>query len=236
MGEHVDLLRSLPKTRRNVAGRKADKSPEVIAIAKQYGREYFDGDRKYGYGGYKYDGRWKKVAQDIIGHYGFDDKAGYKTVAYKKYGMSPSILDVGCAKGFLVHDLFEDGFCDPFGIDISRYAIVEAAHPKMSGRLHLGSADDLPFPDKSFDLVLSINTLHNLPRPRLIKALQEIKRVSRGSMFVQVDSYLNDAQLRLFEDWVLTAEWHGDPGAWIDLFNEAGYDGDYGWTVVEEGE
>jgi len=98
----------------------------------------------------------------------------------------------------------------------------------------MGSADDLPFPDDSFDLVLSINTLHNLPRPRLIKALREMRRVSRGRMFVQVDSYRTPAQKALFEEWVLTAEFHGYPDDWLDVFEEAGYDGDYAWTILEE--
>lgn len=229
----VDLLRSLPRTKRDVGARAAEKSPHAVAIAKLYGAEYFDGDRRFGYGGYHYDGRWASVARDIVGHYGFDSQEVYKTVSYERYGMAPSILDVGCAKGFLVHDLDQDGFCHSYGIDVSRYAVVEACHPPAAGRLHLGSADDLPFPDKSFDLVLSINTLHNLPRPRLIRALREMRRVSRGPMFVQVDSYETPEQKAAFEDWVLTAEFHGYPDDWIKLFVEAGYDGDYDWTIVE---
>lgn len=225
MGQYVDLLRSLPKTKRDVAGRSVDRSPEVVAVAKQYGREYFDGDRKYGYGGYRYDGRWEPVAWDILCHYGFNDP--------EKDG--PRILDVGCAKGFLVHGLGTRKYsADAYGIDVSRYAVVEQPYPDAVGRLHLGSADDLPFPDDSFDLVLSVNTLHNLPRPRLIRALQEMTRVSRGSMFCQVDAYRTEAERRLFEDWVLTAECHGTPEFWLELFAEAGYEGDYSFTIVEE--
>lgn len=217
MGQYVDLLRSIPKTERNVTARAFNKTPVVTAVARAYGYDYFDGDRKYGYGGYKYDGRWQLVARDIIRHY--DLNSGSK------------VLDVGCAKGFLVFDL--QPWVDAFGIDISHYAIIEHPNPNVVGRLHLGSAEDLPFPDTSFDLVLSINTLHNLPRPRLIRALQEMKRVSRGSMFVQVDSYRTPEEKALFEDWVLTAETHGTPKFWLELFAEAGYDGDYCWTIVE---
>lgn len=215
MRQHLDLLRALPKVRRDVGARAADKSPEVVEIAKQYGAEYFDGDRKYGYGGYRYDGRWQPVAFDITNHYG----RGLK------------ILDVGCAKGFLVHDLRFYG--EAFGLDISRYAVIERPYPEVVGRLHLGTADDLPFPDKSFDLVLSINTLHNLPRARLIRALQEMRRVARDHMFVQVDAYRTAEEWALFQDWVLTAECYGSPEGWLDLFTEAGYDGDYSWTIVE---
>ena len=221
MGQYVDLLRSLPKPKRDVGGRKADKSPEVVEIAKRYGREYFDGDRKYGYGGYRYDGRWVSVAADILEH-------------YKLAHTSARILDVGCAKGFLVNDLMHvDSSVQAFGLDVSHYAITRAFPPSVVGRLHLGSAVALPFPDKSFDLVVSINTLHNLRYPRLIKALQEMKRVSRGGIFVQVDSYRTPEEKALFEDWVLTARWHGYPDDWLKLFAEAGYDGDYCWTIVE---
>lgn len=217
MGQYVDFLRSLPKARRNVASRAADKSPEVIATAKTYGFDYFDGDRKYGYGGYRYDGRWEPVARDIKKHYLLHN--------------SSRVLDVGCAKGFLVWDLCSIGL-DAYGLDKSIYAI-KMGGVSAAGRLHLGSADELPFPPHTFDLVLSINTLHNLPRPRLIRALQEMQRVSRGRMFVQVDSYRTEEEKALFLDWVLTAETHGTPEFWLDLFAEAGYTGDYAWTVVE---
>lgn len=218
MGEYVDLLRTLPRTRRGVPARAASKSSEVVAAAKQFGRDYFDGDRKYGYGGYLYDGRWRSVALDVLYRYALHSGA--------------RVLDVGCAKGFLVYDMYQLGL-DAHGLDSSRYAVVECPHPGTVGRLHLGSADDLPFPDKSFDLVLSINTLHNLPRERLIRALREMRRVSRGSMFVQVDSYRTEAERALFLDWVLTAETHGTPEFWLELFSEAGYDGDYCWTIIE---
>lgn len=218
MGQELDLLRALPKVTRNVIGRKAGKAPEVIAISKEFGQDYFDGDRKYGYGGYYYDGRWGPVAGIACNHYHLITTS--------------RVLDVGCAKGFLVSEMCGQ-YMDAYGIDISRYAVVERPHEDVVGRLHLGSADELPFPDKSFDLVLSINTLHNLPRPRLIKALREMQRVSRGGMFVQVDAYRNEAERALFESWVLTAETYGTPEFWLELFAEAGYEGDYAWTIIE---
>lgn len=221
MGDYVDLLRSLPKTKRNVDDRAAAKSPEIVATARQYGADYFDGDRKYGYGGYHYDGRWRPVAADLMRHY--------------RLHHSQRVLDVGCAKGFLVKDLCSTGL-NAYGLDVSPYALRASPHSDVIGRLHLGTADDLPFPDDSFDLVVSINTLHNLPRPRLITALQEIMRVSRGPAFVVVDSYCTDVERELFERWVLTAETHGTPDFWLELFAEAGYDGDYAFTIVEDEE
>lgn len=215
----VDLLRALPKSRRNITQRGEAKSPEIIALSREYGELYFDGPREYGYGGYRYDGRWRPVAKDIIAHFGL--AAGAR------------ILDVGCAKGFLVKDLMlaEPGL-EAFGLDISRYALTHC-EPEVVGRLHLGSADALPFPDKSFDCVVSINTIHNFDRAGALRALREIERVSRQSSFVQVDSYRTPEQKSLFESWVLTAKFHDYPQGWIEVFAEAGYTGDYYWTIVE---
>jgi ubiquinone/menaquinone biosynthesis C-methylase UbiE len=119
-----------------------------------------------------------------------------------------------------------------FGLDISLYALTHC-EKEVVGRLHLGSADKLPFPDRSFDCVLSINTVHNLPRPRAVQAMQEIQRVSGGRAFVQVDSYRTPKQKEIFESWVLTAEFHDYPEGWLKLFRESGYTGDYYWTIIE---
>ena len=215
----VDLLRALPHTKRNIHRRKEAKDPAVVAISKQYGEMYFDGPREYGYGGYRYDGRWIPVARDIIDHFGL------------KPGMR--VLDVGCAKGFLVKDLMlACPGLEAFGLDISYYAIMHG-EPEVIGRLHLGTAEKLVFPDHSFDCVLCLNTVHNFPRPRAIKVMQEIERVSGGHAFVQVDSYHTPEQKEIFESWVLTAEFYDYPQGWIELFEEAGYTGDYSWTIIE---
>jgi ubiquinone/menaquinone biosynthesis C-methylase UbiE len=215
----VDLLRALPKAKRNIQKRRDAKSPAVVALAKQFGETYFDGSRECGYGGYKYDGRWIPVARDIVAH--FNLKPGMR------------VLDVGCAKGFLVKDLMQ--VCpglEAFGLDISLYALMRC-EPEVIGRLHLGTAEQLPFLDRSFDCVLSLNTVHNFPRSRAIKVMQEIERVSGGRAFVQVDSYHTPEQKEIFESWVLTAEFHDYPQAWKQLFTEAGYSGDYYWTIIE---
>jgi len=215
----IDLLRSLPKVKRNIQKRAEAKDPATVAIAKQYGEMYWDGPREYGYGGYRYDGRWRPVARDIIAHYGL------------KPGMR--VLDVGCGRGFLVKDLMlECPGLEAFGLDISLYAITTAP-AELTGRLHLGTGEKLPFPDKSFDCVLSLNTIHNFPRPRAIKAMAEIERASRGNSFVVVDSYRTPEQKEIFESWVLTAEFHDYPDGWVKLFDEAGYTGDWYWTIIE---
>ena len=219
MQQEVNLLDRLPKSKRNVKERGAAKTSEAIAISREYGFDYFDGSRDYGYGGYRYDGRWLPVAEDIVRH--FNLRSGQR------------VLDVGCAKGFLVKDLMT--VCpglEVFGLDISRYALMHC-EPEVVGRLHLGSAEYLPFPDNSFDAVLAINSIHNLERSGVKLALQEIQRLACGKGYVQVDSYRTPEQKEVFESWVLTAKFHDYPSGWKELFREAGYSGDYCWTIIE---
>jgi ubiquinone/menaquinone biosynthesis C-methylase UbiE len=215
----VDLLAALPRAKRDVEKRLQGKDPHVIEISRRYGEMYFDGPREYGYGGYHYDGRWIPVARDIVAHFGL--RAGMR------------VLDVGCAKGFLVKDLMQacPGL-EAFGLDISEYALRRCP-PGAAGRLCGGNCMNLPFPGGGFDAVLSINTVHNLDRPDVIRALREIMRVTRsGKAFVQVDSYHTPEQRALFLDWVLTAQFHDYPEGWLQVFEEAGYRGDWAWTLV----
>lgn len=216
----VNLLARLPASRRNVNARAAAKSPEVVSRAREYGHLYFDGPREYGYGGYRYDGRWIPVAEDIVRHFGL--RAGDR------------VLDVGCAKGFLVKDLRQ--VCpglEAFGLDISEYALMHC-EPDTVGRLHLGNAVKLPFPPNSFQAVISINTIHNLERAEAVEAVREIERVAPGRGFIQVDSYRTAEERDLFLEWVLTARFHDYPDGWVKLFSEAGYTGWYYWTIVTE--
>jgi ubiquinone/menaquinone biosynthesis C-methylase UbiE len=215
----INLLAKLPRGKRNVNERAAAKSPEIIAASREYGQLYFDGPRTHGYGGYRYDGRWVPIAEDMIRHFAL--KPGDR------------VLDVGCAKGFLVKDLMK--VCpglEAFGLDISEYALMNC-EPETVGRLHLGNARKLPFPDNSFQAVISLNTIHNFERADLITALREIERLAPGKGFVQVDSYRTPEQRQLFLEWVLTASYHDYPAGWIELFKEAGYTGDYYWTILE---
>lgn len=214
----VHLLARLPQTRRDIEGRASGKTPERVATACRFGEEYFDGAREVGYGGYRYDGRWIPIAEDIVRHFGL--------------GPGKRLLDVGCAKGFLVKDLMR--VCpglEAFGLDVSEYALMHC-EPEVVGRLHLGSADRLPFPDRSFHAVISINTIHNLERDGVIRALREIERLAPGGGFVQVDAYHTPEQRKLFMQWVLTARFHDYPDGWLKAFGEAGYTGDWDWTVL----
>src|SRR5580765_4484094 len=169
----IDLLRSLPKVKRNIQKRAEGKKPEVVAEARKFGQMSWEGPREYGSGGYRYDGRCRSVARNLIAHFGL--KAGIR------------VLDVGCGKGFLVKNLMlECPGLEAFGLDISRYALLHCERETV-GRLHLGTAESLPFPDASFDCVVSINTLHNLPREKVAIALKEIQRLCGGRAYVQVD-------------------------------------------------
>jgi SAM-dependent methyltransferase len=219
MKKEINLLEKLPKSKRNIKERGLKKSNEVILKSREYGFDYFDGLRDYGYGGFKYDGRWLPVAKDIVDYFGL--KSGNK------------VLDVGCAKGFLVKDLMI--VCpglEVFGVDVSNYALMHC-EPEVIGRLHLGSAESLPFPDGAFDAVISINTIHNLEKQLVIQALKEIERLAPGKGYVQVDSYRTEEERLLFEDWVLTAKYYGYPHEWLETFQLSGYTGDYYWTIVE---
>lgn len=214
----VNLLSRYPRARRNVKARVGNKE-ENRALAMKFGKEYFDGTREQGYGGYKYDGRWLPIAEDIVRHFAL--KPGDR------------VLDVGCGKGFLVKDLMKacPGL-EAFGLDISEYALLHC-EPEVVGRLHLGSAVRLPFPDNSFQAVISINTVHNLERPDCVRALRELERLAPGRGYIQVDAYRNEAERQIFEDWMLTARTYGKPDDWVEILDEAGYTGNYYWTILE---
>ena len=213
----VNLLARYPKSKRNVQGRLENKEANR-ELAMKFGKEYFDGTREQGYGGFRYDARWVPIAEDIIRHY--DLKPGDR------------VLDIGCAKGFLVKDLMQvcQGL-EVFGIDISSYA-VKNCEPEVIGRLHVGDARSLPFPDNSFKIALAINVIHNFDYVDCITSINEIQRVARDSAYIQVDSYEKEEDRQLFLDWVLTAKTHGTPDFWKKLFNLANYQWDYYWTTL----
>lgn len=216
MSQEVDLLRNYPKSKRNTNERAEVKTPEMIAIARQYGKEFFDGDRKHGYGGFSYNPRfWQPVIPDMIEHFGL--KAGMK------------VLDIGCAKGFMLHDMQEllPGI-ELCGVDVSTYAI-EQSMESVKSLLKVADAKALPFEDNSFDVVISINTIHNLDREECAIALKEIERVGKGKAFITVDAYRDDAEKQRMMEWALTAKTIMSVDEWKAFFKEAGYTGDFYW-------
>ena len=217
----IDFLSVIHKsTKRDYLGRVNEyPKAESIKKAKLYNFDYWDGDRKFGYGGYRYDGRWQKVAEAIAKHYGL--KKGDR------------ILDVGCGKGFLLYDFTKavPGI-EIKGIDISRYAI-ENAKEEIRPFLEAGNAVSLPYEDKSFDLVISINTLHNLYCYDLVSALKEIERVGKKNKYVVVESYRNEEEKTNLMYWVLTGECFFTPDEWKWFYNLSGYRGDYSFIYFE---
>ena len=197
----------------------ADAKVECMARAKEYGPDYWDGDRRFGYGGYRYDGRWAKVAKMMADHYGI--KAGDR------------ILDVGCGKAFLLYDFTQvvPGV-EVTGIDISSYAIANAKE-EVRDRLQVSKADTLPFADGQFDLVFSINTLHNLPCYELDKALREMQRVGKKHKYICVESYRTEEEKANLLYWQVTCEAFNSPEEWEWWFGATGYTGDHSFIYFE---
>ncbi len=220
MGRLVELVTPLHRrTARDYVGRMTDDKAACMRVARQYGRDYWDGARRYGYGGYRYDGRWRPVAQQLVDLYGL--------------GPDARILDVGCGKGYLLYELSQvlPG-ATTVGFDVSDYAIREAK-PEVRGRLFVGRAEaPFPFADGAFDLVVSLGTLHNLPVDALVRALAQVERVGRDK-YVLVESYRNAQELFNLQCWALTCESFFRPREWTWLFDKAGYTGDYEFIFFE---
>jgi SAM-dependent methyltransferase len=212
------LLINYPRTVRNVKERGASKTEEDRAVARQFGKEFFDGERRHGYGGFNYYPRfWQPVIPTLREHFGLTADS--------------SLLDVGCAKGFMLHDLAEaiPGITIG-GVDVSQYAI-EHSLEDVRPQLRVADVRALPFPDKSFDVVISINTVHNLEGEGLATALREIERVARRGSFITVDAYRNDEEKEAMMAWNLTAKTILHVDEWKALFKDVGYNGDYYWFV-----
>ena len=218
MEKEIDLLINYPKTKRNLEERVISTTAANRVIARQFGREFFDGDRKHGYGGFNYFPKfWQPVIPSFQQHWGLTSKS--------------SVLDVGCAKGFMMHDLAQiiPGITVK-GVDISEYAIQNAIED-MQPHVQVANATKLPFGDNSFDVVISINSIHNLDLEECGKALQEIERVSRKGSFITVDAYRNEEEKKRMYAWNLTAKTIMPVDEWVKFFKEVGYTGDYFWFI-----
>lgn len=217
----VDFLTPLhKKTERDYLGRvNQHPKADCAKVARQFGQDYWDGDRRFGYGGMNYDGRWLPVAQKMAEHYGL--KAGDR------------VLDVGCGKAFLLYELTQavPGL-EVQGIDISPYA-VEHSKEEVRASLQVGLAQKLPYEDNSFDLVISLTTLHNLYIFDLFAALQEIERVGRDHRYIAVESYRNEVEKANLLYWQLTCEGFYTPQEWKWIYEQAGYTGDHSYIYFE---
>ena len=218
MGREIDLLVNYPKAKRDLSQRAAKKTDADRTIARRFGKEFFDGDRAHGYGGFTYMPKfWQPVVPTFKEHW--------------QITADSSLLDVGCAKGFMLHDFFEliPGI-NVAGIDISQYAIDNCME-SVKSKVQVANAIDLPFEDNFFDYVISINTIHNLPKQECSQALREIERVSRLGSFITVDAYRNDEEKERMYAWNLTAKTIMPVSDWVAFFDESGYTGDYYWFI-----
>ncbi|MDD5560791.1 MAG: methyltransferase domain-containing protein [Candidatus Omnitrophica bacterium] len=218
---YIDFISNLhTKTKRDYLERviKYDKA-ECAQVAKRLDKDYWDGDRKYGYGGYSYDGRWKSMAERLVEYYGL--KPGQR------------VLDIGCGKGFLLYELkLIIPELEIRGLDISSYAL-EHAKEEVKPFLDFGSACKLAYAQGYFDLVISLNTLHYLYIFELEEALREIERVKRGSSYIVVESYRSEKEKNNLLCWQLTCECFYTPQEWIWIFGKSGYKGDYSFIFFE---
>ena len=216
MGKEINLLRNYPKTKRDVSKRREEKTEEHRVIARKFGKDFFDGDRKVGYGGFNYDPKyWTKVVKDICDHY--------------KLKSQDKILDIGCGKGFMLYDFLKlNPQLDVFGIDISEYAIKNCIGC-LKGKLQIGNAISLPYPDNHFNLVISINTHHNLDGKDLIKAFSELQRVTKKNSYVVLDAYSNEKEKEELINWNLTAKTIKHVNDWKKFFDQINFKGDFYW-------
>ena len=218
MGLEINLLKNYPRLKRDIKSRGEKKTAKDRIIARKFGKEFFDGNRKNGYGGFCYNEKyWKSVIPDFQKYY--------------KLNKDSNILDVGCAKGFMLHD-FKKIIPDikVKGIDISKYAINNCIE-SVKNDLIVADALNLPFDDNSFDLVISITTVHNFKLEDCKKAIKEIMRVSKKYSFITVDAYRNENEKRAMHAWNLTAKTILHVDEWKSLFKSIGYQGDYYWFM-----
>ena len=220
MGRLLNIVTPLHKrTKRDYLARMVDEKVHCMLKAKEYEADYWDGNRRYGYGGYKYDGRWKPLAQQFIDLYHLKPDA--------------RILDVGCGKAFLLHEIKQLlPQAQVIGFDISRHGLADAPEAIRPYLMRYRAQDRYPWGDKTFDLVISLTTLHNLRIFELQTALGEIERVGKNK-YVMVESYRNELELFNLQCWALTAEAFFDTAAWIWLYEHFGYTGDYEFIYFE---
>jgi len=221
MGRLLNIVTSLHQmTERKYIDRMLDDKVHCMMKAKEYEFDYWDGDRRYGYGGYRYiDDRWKKVAQPLI----------------EMYDLKPDakILDVGCGKAFLLYELkqvLRDA--EVVGFDISRHGLANAKEEIRDNLFRYRAQDPYPWGDNYFDLVISLGCLHNLRIFELKTAISEIERVGNNK-YIMVESYRNEQELFNLQCWALTAESFFDAAEWIWIYNNFGYTGDYEFIYFE---
>ena len=221
MGQLLEIVTPLHQaTQRDYLTRMQDEKVHCMKIAKQYEKDYWDGDRRYGYGGYKYKpGRWKPVAEELIKIY--------------KLNNHSSVLDVGCGKAFLLYEmkLLLPGL-KVVGFDISEHGLAGAKEDIRESLFIHKAQNQYPFVDNEFDLVISLGCLHNLRVFELQTALSEMERVGKHG-YIMLESYRNELEQFNLQCWALTCESFFDFEEWPWIYYHFGYTGDYEFIYFE---
>lgn len=206
-------------SKRDYLARMNAEKPECMRVAKQWGYDYWDGERRFGYGGFKYDGRYASIAKKIIEYYNLK--------------IDDAILDIGCGKGFLLYELGKLFSFYLHGIDISTYAICDAEllfiREAEKPYFDISNATKIPYAGNQFDFTYSINTFHNLKYYDLKQAIKEMIRVTSpdGKSYICVESYRTEEELTNLQAWQLTCLSYYSPDDWLQIYEDCGYKGDY---------
>ena len=194
--------------------------PDCMTTAKLYGKEFFDGDRKFGYGGYNYiAGRWDHVIGQIVNYYNLNE--------------SSKVIDAGSGKGFFLNDLKSKIKSDHiYGFDISQYAVDNSPELINKNLFVHDIKKKLSYENKFFDLLTCFGVIHNLKIFEIETTIREIMRVSK-KQYLWVESYRNDKELFNLQCWAKTCESFFAPDEWIWLFKKFGYEGEYEFIYFE---
>lgn len=211
----IDFWKYYPKSnRKNISFLRVKVSNKLRKKLQKFPKEYFDGKREHGYGGYYYNPKFfKKIVMSMIKHYKLNKKS--------------KILDIGCAKGFMMYE-FKKALpnCEIKGIDISKYCKKKAI-TKMKKYIKIGTCEKLPYPSKYFDFVTSISTIHNVTKTGIKKSLKEIVRVSKKNAFIRVKAHKNVHHKKKIDQWNIVAKSNLSEKDWLRLFKETNYKGDF---------
>ena len=211
----INFWKYYPKSnRKNISGLRVKVSNRLRKKLQKFPKEYFDGKRAHGYGGYYYNPKFfRKIVKAMIKYYKLDNTS--------------KILDIGCAKGFMMYE-FKKALpaCEIRGIDISRYCKVHALK-EIKKYINIGTCEKLPYPNKYFDFVVSISTIHNVTKARINRSLKEIVRVCKKNAFVRIKAYKNESERKKINDWNIVAKSNLSEKYWLKLFKKTNYIYDY---------
>ena len=215
-----DAIREYPQPKATRYVGKNIRTIENKIIASYRGEGYYDGDRNNGYGGFNYDGRWKKIADSMTSDYNLTENS--------------AVLQIGCEKGFLLHD-FHEKFpkMKLRGAEVAEYPI-EKSMPSIKEHISKTEFNKLPFQDNEFDFVVAVGVIYCLNLRDAIACIKEIQRVGKGKSFITLGAFYDDVSERLFKAWSVLGSTILHVDDWVKVLKEAGYTGDYAFTTSKK--